>query len=42
MQFGHGFRELRWRLKRSIFVSVILAGSVVSCRAAFRLEVGSG
>ena len=30
MQLGHGFRELRWRLKRSIFVSVILAGSLLS------------
>jgi hypothetical protein len=30
MQFGHGFRELQWSLKRSIFVSVILAGSSLS------------
>jgi hypothetical protein len=30
MQFGHGFRELWWRLKESIFVSVILAGSLLS------------
>ena len=30
MQFGHGFRELWWRLKGSIFVSVILAGSLLS------------